>query len=73
LNSNLTGCSSCASSTSIALNGFPARERKPGSSLVRPFATSSRTISSVIGLPEIVFQITKPQPGSSGDFQVEHP
>ena len=69
----MTGCSACGSSTSIALNGFPARERNPGSSRVRPFATSSRTISSVIGLPAIVFQITNPQPGSSGDFHVEQP
>ena len=30
-------------------------------------------MSSVSGFPQIVFQTTKPRPGSSADFQVEQP
>ena len=57
-----------ASSASRARNDLPERPLKPVTGFaVRPVAISSRATASGSVLPALLFQITKPQPGSSRD------
>src|SRR5215218_7345690 len=62
--------SSVCISASFARNERPDRPLKPVTAFsVRPLEISSRATAGGSVLPALLFQITKPQPGSSRDQQ----